>query len=141
MKARWGVGLTAILVLAVSSAQAEEVIDLDALAAEEVRSQAVTDRSKPEQVDIEVDVEAGEPSGPVVAGQMTEAAARAKKLFDHEWKRASRSARSRPRSSRSKEGRCARIRRSVGAVSGRVSHGHEVAIPDDCFQLGNGLIW
>ncbi|MBN2192955.1 MAG: hypothetical protein JW751_09070 [Polyangiaceae bacterium] len=64
-----------------AAAQPDEVVDLDADAA----------AAKPagEGVDIDLDADAPAQQGPVVAGQMTEAAAKAKKLFDQErWSEA-----------------------------------------------------
>jgi len=62
-------------------AVAQEVVDLDA---EEKGKKAAE-----EGVDIDLDADAPAQQGPVVAGQMTEAAAKAKKLFDQErWSEA-----------------------------------------------------
>lgn len=63
-------------------AAAQEVVDLDA---EEKQKKAAE-----EGVDIDLDADAPAQQGPVIAGQMTEAAAKAKKLFDQErWSEAS----------------------------------------------------
>ncbi len=63
-------------------AAAQEVVDLDA---EEKQQKAAE-----EGVDIDLDADAPAQQGPVIAGQMTEAAAKAKKLFDQErWSEAS----------------------------------------------------
>ncbi len=63
-------------------AAAQEVVDLDA----EERQQKAAE----EGVDIDLDADAPAQQGPVIAGQMTEAAAKAKKLFDQErWSEAS----------------------------------------------------
>jgi hypothetical protein len=64
-------------------ASAQEVMDLD-------KEEAAAEGGGGESVDIDLDADTPESQGPVVAGQMTEAAAKAKKLFDRErWNEAS----------------------------------------------------
>jgi tetratricopeptide (TPR) repeat protein len=77
-------------VLSVGDARAQEIIDLDEEPTPKKGGKKKTDKGgAPGAVDIDLDEDAPAEQGPVVAGQMTEEAAAAKKLFDRErWSEA-----------------------------------------------------